>query len=54
MAKRVECPECGSDTVESKELEDKNIGGSDFLYMEVHCDNGHEYGLELEVATILN
>lgn len=51
--KRVECPHCGTDAVKDVEIT-KDIGGNSFIYPKVTCENDHEFGLELEVATILS
>lgn len=55
MAKQPECPECGSTDVETIDTEPKDINlASGFIYGTAYCEAGHEYGLELEIATILS
>lgn len=52
MAKQIKCPECGSTDIVEHNLPENELIGS-HVYLEVTCENGHEFGLELEVATIL-
>jgi hypothetical protein len=47
------CPECNSSTIETSELAGSNNPETGWMYMTVTCENGHEYGLELEVVTVL-
>lgn len=54
MAKQILCPDCGSSETEIAKLEDNQPGGSSFTYISVVCECGYEYGVELEVATILD
>lgn len=52
MPRRIKCPECESTEIEEVTIED-DVGGKSHIYPEVTCENGHSFGLELEVATIL-
>lgn len=52
--KKIKCPECGTVQIEEVKLTSHDVsGGVSHIYPELTCENGHEFGAEAEVATIL-